>query len=164
MRQIKVPQWLKGIVGRRPDAVAVVKGSNAYPQIMGTGLLYQRRERGLVVSSFEGLPEKKTACGGPVFGIHIHEGTSCTGNETDPFADAKGHYNPNNCAHPYHAGDLPPVFSNNGSAFNAVLTNRFHVREVLGRVVILHSMPDDFTTQPSGNSGEKIACGVIQTF
>ena len=56
-------------------------------------------------------------------------------NETDPFADAKGHYNPNNCAHPYHAGDLPPVFSNKGSAFNAVLTNRFHVREVLGRVV-----------------------------
>ena len=99
-----------------------------------------------------------------MFGIHIHEGTSCTGNETDPFADAKGHYNPNNCAHPYHAGDLPPVFSNKGSAFNAVLTNRFHVREVLGRVVILHSMPDDFTTQPSGNSGEKIACGVIQTF
>ena len=44
---------------------------------------------------------------------------------------------------------------------NWAFTNRFTVREVLGSVIIIHSSPDDFTTQPSGNSGTKIACGKI---
>lgn len=42
------------------------------------------------------------------------------------------------------------------------LTNKFTLQDVIGKVVIIHSMPDDFTTQPSGNSGEKIACGKIE--
>lgn len=41
------------------------------------------------------------------------------------------------------------------------LTDRFKVDDVIGRTVIIHDKPDDFTTQPSGNSGEKIACGII---
>lgn len=41
------------------------------------------------------------------------------------------------------------------------LTNRFKIKEILYRSIILHDMPDDFTTQPSGNSGNKIACGII---
>ena len=100
-------------------------------------------------------------CSGGVFGFHIHEGNACTGNENDPFANAGGHYNPTNCPHPYHAGDLPPLFSNNGYAFMSVLINKFTVNEIIGRTVIIHSQPDDFTTQPSGNSGKKIACGEI---
>ncbi|NLF34637.1 MAG: superoxide dismutase family protein, partial [Clostridiales bacterium] len=43
----------------------------------------------------------------------------------------------------------------------SVLTNRFTVREVIGRSVIVHDSVDDFTTQPSGNSGAMIACGRI---
>ena len=43
-----------------------------------------------------------------------------------------------------------------------VLTGRFHVGEVIGKTVILHADPDDFHTQPSGNAGAKIACGVIR--
>ena len=74
------------------------------------------------------------------------------------------HYNPNQCAHPYHAGDLPPLFGSNGYAFEAFLTDRFTVSEVIGRTVIIHSKPDDFSTQPSGNSGEKIACGEIRKY
>ena len=42
------------------------------------------------------------------------------------------------------------------------LTDRFTLKEIIGRTVVIHSMPDDFTSQPSGNSGEKIACGVIK--
>ena len=49
----------------------------------------------------------------------------------------------------------------NGKAFSAFLTDTFTVKEVLGRAIIIHSKPDDFTSQPAGNSGEKIACGII---
>lgn len=49
-----------------------------------------------------------------------------------------------------------------GNAYMKVLTGRFHVEQIIGRTVILHSNPDDFHTQPSGNAGTKIACGVIQ--
>ena len=72
------------------------------------------------------------------------------------------HYDPDGCEHPCHAGDLPPLFGNDGYALSLFLTNRFSVEEVTGRVVIIHSHPDDLTTGPSGNSGEKIACGVIR--
>ena len=44
----------------------------------------------------------------------------------------------------------------------SVLLNKFSINEIIGKTVIIHDMPDDFTTQPSGNSGTKIACGVIQ--
>jgi Cu-Zn family superoxide dismutase len=98
----------------------------------------------------------------PLLVHHIHEGGKCSGNENDPFADAGTHFNPYNCAHPEHAGDLPPLFGNKGYAWSSVLTNRFTVSDVIGRTVIIHSRPDDFTTQPAGNSGEKIACGVIR--
>jgi len=49
-----------------------------------------------------------------------------------------------------------------GNAYMQVLTNRFSVREILGKTVVIHSHPDDFHTQPAGNAGEKIACGVIE--
>ena len=80
----------------------------------------------------------------------------------EAFADAMSHYNPMGCEHPYHAGDLPPLFGSNGSALLLFLTDRFSVKEVIGKTVIIHDRPDDFTTQPSGNSGTKIACGVIR--
>jgi Cu-Zn family superoxide dismutase len=100
-------------------------------------------------------------CKENIFAFHIHDGKSCTGNDTDPFANAKSHYNPHECSHPQHAGDLPPLFGNDGYAWSAILTNRFSIDEIIGNTIIIHSKPDDFTTQPSGNSGEKIACGVI---
>ena len=91
---------------------------------------------------------------------HIHEGGACTG---DGFADTGGHYNPAGADHPCHAGDLPPLFATGGGrAELRVLTDRFSVREIIGRTVVIHSGPDDFTTQPAGNAGSKIACGVIQ--
>ena len=76
-------------------------------------------------------------------------GNSCTGNINDEFADAKSHYNPNNCLHPYHAGDLPPLIENSGHAYMSVLLNKFKIKDIIGKVIIIHNMPDDFTTQPS---------------
>ncbi len=43
-----------------------------------------------------------------------------------------------------------------------VLTDRFRIEEIIGGTVVIHDAPDDFHTQPSGNAGAKIACGVIQ--
>lgn len=57
---------------------------------------------------------------------------------------------------------MPPLFENNGYAYLSFLTNRFHIKDIIGKTVIIHDMPDDFRTDPSGNSGNKIACGIIQ--
>lgn len=146
----------------RPHASAFVRGDSEHPLLGGQVRFYQT-PRGVIVSAeVWGLPAPANPCQTPVFGFHIHSGNSCTGNESDPFANAMAHYNPGDCPHPHHAGDLPPLFGNNGYAFSVFLTNRFTVREIIGRTVIIHSNPDDFTTQPSGNSGMKIACGVIR--
>ncbi len=139
-------------------ASAQIHGGPDYPDIKGTVSLRRMNGGALVTAQIYNLPRKNSE---QIFGFHIHEGTSCTGNKTDPFADAGGHYNPQGKKHPGHAGDLPPLFGNNGYAYMSVFTDRFTVDEVIGRTVIIHDMPDDFTTQPSGNSGKKIACGKI---
>ncbi len=143
-------------------ATALVRGAQSHPAIKGNVRFRQLANGVLVTAQIYRLPHSEALCSGGGFGVHIHEGGSCTGNGEDEFADVKGHYNPNDCQHPYHAGDLPPLFENNGYAYMSVLTNRFTVREIIGRTVIIHSKPDDFRTQPSGDSGEKIACGMIR--
>ena len=150
----------------RPTAQALLKGLDAFPHLRGRVLLYPLNDRNtMLVSRFEGLPVGEGACGQRFFALHIHNGTACTGDAQDPFKAADGHFNPENCPHPSHAGDLPPVFATqNGQAWMAVLTDRFAVSEVLGKAVVLHRQPDDFHTQPAGNAGAKIACGLIERF
>lgn len=78
------------------------------------------------------------------------------------FPNTGNHYNPGNVPHPEHAGDLLPLLSNNGYAWMSFYTGRVNVEDIIGRSVVIHSMRDDFTSQPSGNSGDKIGCGVIE--
>lgn len=151
------------LLRRLPNAVAVMQGSAEYNQIEGTVKFYQAPGGVLVVADLIGLPYSTQPCSNPIFAFHIHSGMSCSGNSEDPFANAGMHYNPSNCPHPYHAGDMPPLFDADGHGFLAFLTNRFTIDEILGKTVILHDRPDDFTTQPSGNAGTKIACGVISS-
>lgn len=146
-----------------PQAYAELKGSSDYPDINGIVRFYQTNNGVLIVSEICGLPHSHSVCQYPVLGFHIHEGSKCAGDMDDHFSDAMAHYNPCDCAHPFHAGDLPPLFSNDGYAFSVFLTNRFSLAEVIGKTVIIHKNPDDFTTQPSGNSGEKLACGVVKS-
>ncbi len=146
---------------RLPDAVAVIGGNEKNSRLQGTVKFYQEARGVLIVADISGLPVSSEACKNNIFAFHIHGGESCTGNENDPFADAGTHYNPDGCPHPYHAGDMPPLFGAGSRAFLAFLSDRFNVNEILGKTVIIHDRPDDFTTQPSGNAGEKIACGVI---
>lgn len=150
------------IASSKPQAFAVIKGSEKYPDITGIAEFQETAKGVLLTVRVNGLPYTNEKCHNGIYGFHIHKGASCTGNESDPFADTLTHYDPNNCPHPYHAGDLPPLFGNKGSAYMSVLTDRFTTDEILGKTLVIHSMADDFRTQPSGDSGEKIACGVIK--
>ena len=151
-------------ITKQPDAIARVFGSPDYPELDGFVKFYETNVGIVVISQVSGLPVGNNNCNKPIFAFHIHEGGACTGNESDYFADALTHYNPTSCPHPYHAGDMPPLFSASGLAFSAFLTDRFLIDEIIGKTVIIHDSPDDFTTQPSGNSGTKIACGVIERY
>lgn len=153
--------WIS-VLRQRPHAFAKIAGSPKHPQIGGMVRFYQTQQGVLIAAQITGLPKSNNPCPGDFFAFHIHSGTQCSGNESDPFADTLGHYNPKNCPHPFHAGDLPPLLSNNGSAFLVFLTGRFVLRDVINRTVVIHSKPDDFTSQPAGNAGEKIACGQIK--
>lgn len=85
------------------------------------------------------------------------------GDMTDapPNAYALANGSPNNQPHPYHLGDFPPITSCDGYSWMYVYIQQLQLKDVIGRSIVLHGMADDFTTQPSGNSGDKIACGVV---
>ena len=153
---------IENILRTRPQAWAEIRGSEIYPDIVGWVRFYEHSLGVILIAELQGLPVPQGACAYPIFGFHIHEGNSCTGNAEEIFPNVGMHYNPRRCPHPYHAGDLPPIFGSGGYAFSAFLTDRFSIGEIIGRTLILHSAPDDFSTQPSGNSGKKIACGEIQ--
>ncbi len=147
---------------KKADAVALIEGSDKYVNLKGRVLFYQLKYGVIVRAEVTGLPVQNRECRKGIFAFHIHEGTKCIGNGDEPFPMTHGHYNPHSCPHPYHSGDMPPLFAVNSKALLAFLTDRFTVGEIIGKTVIIHSWPDDFTTQPSGNPGEKIACGIIK--
>lgn len=139
-----------------PQAAARLRGGAAAPDLSGAVQFCQTDRGVLVTAHVSGLPQENES---GFFALHIHEGTSCAGND---FEQTLTHYDPTSAPHPSHAGDLPPLLSNGGEAYLSVLTDRFALADVVGRTVVIHSGPDDFTTQPAGNAGMKIACGVIQ--
>ncbi len=138
-------------------ATAQIRGNEDHPRLRGTVRFRQTPNGVLICAEIFHLPQTQTG----YFGFHIHEGTACTSEGAAPFESAGGHYDPQKGSHPSHAGDLPPLLSNHGYACLSVLTDRFRLCEVLGRTVVIHAQPDDFTTQSSGNSGARIACGRI---
>lgn len=147
----------------QPVAFANMAGSEKYPEIRGLITFYAFQEGTVVMADICGLPQGNGEEGeSAFFGFHIHEGASCKGTKEDPFAGAGGHYNPVSRLHPFHAGDMPVLESAGGKAWMAFYTERFRPEELLGKTVILHAMPDDYRSQPSGGAGEKMACGMIR--
>lgn len=103
-------------------------------------------------------------------GFHIHEKGDCSSPDG---TSAGGHFNPGNTAHgkhgqaPQHAGDLPSLHANaSGMAVVNYETNQISLgsgtNNIANRALIVHADPDDYTTQPTGNAGARLACGVIQ--
>lgn len=146
----------------KPQAMAKISGSIYFPDISGTVSFRKTTFGTLVTADIKGLPFSYEPCASRFFGFHIHEGAVCLPPDGDAFSQTKSHYNPYDCLHPDHSGDLPPLLGNNGYSFQIFLTNSFDTEEIIGKTVVIHSAADDFTTQPSGNSGEKIACGEIK--
>ena len=138
------------------NGVARIVGGAEAPQLTGCVRFYQKNGWVLVVARIFGLPKENKS---GFFGFHIHQGESCAGLS---FPGTGSHYNPAELAHPEHAGDLPPLLRCRGNAYLCFETDRFSVHEIIGRTVVIHSDPDDFYTQPAGNAGRKIACGVIR--
>jgi Cu-Zn family superoxide dismutase len=102
-------------------------------------------------------------------GFHIHEKGDCSAPDA---SSAGGHFNPDGSAHGnhsstvHHAGDLPSLKADSkGVAKIDVELSGVTLAEgptsIKGRSLVVHGKADDFTTQPSGNSGPRVACGVI---
>ncbi len=145
-----------------PEAAAFLQGSPYYPGLSGTVLFYPLWEGTMLLVNVNGLPDSSRACSSNIYAFHIHNGNQCTGTPENPFANAGTHYNPTDCPHPAHAGDLPVLLSNHGLALQMVYTDRFAPQDVIGLTAIVHANADDYHTRPSGNSGKMIACGEIR--
>lgn len=107
---------------------------------------------------------------GGEFGFHVHEKGDCSAPD---FTSAGGHFNPGGKPHAHHrqaerhAGDLENLRADaEGNATYAFETKLLTVgpgpTSVVGRAVVIHANPDDYTSQPAGNSGPRIACGLIR--
>lgn len=116
-----------------------------------------------VQADITGLPPNST------HGFHVHEKPACT----DFGKDAGPHYNPTNAPHAapdaasHHAGDFGNVTADDKGEVHTTFTTRSisvgGTNDVVGHAVILHAKADDLMTQPSGNAGDRIACGVVMT-
>ncbi|MFN7729151.1 MAG: superoxide dismutase family protein [Bdellovibrio sp.] len=99
-------------------------------------------------------------------GFHLHEKGDCSASDA---MSAGGHYNPGGHKHgglasqERHAGDLGNVQANEaGVAKGEVYLDGMHVNQLIGLSVITHEKEDDEKTQPAGDAGPRIACGVVQ--
>ena len=109
-------------------------------------------------------------------GIHFHAVGRCDGAASLAFSSAGGHYNPGNRRHGLdapdgpHAGDAPNIVaSSDGRATVHFTTNRITLtpgpatlNDADGTSLVIHALGDDQVTDPSGNSGARIACGVVR--
>jgi len=146
-----------------PEATANLqptKGSKA----SGNANFYQVGDKVRLVVNVSGLVP------GREHGFHIHEAGDCSSGDG---MSAKGHFNPfakphgNPAASEHHAGDMPALKADmNGNATVEVDLQPMTVTpgpaSIVGRGLIVHADPDDYRTQPTGNAGARIACGVIR--
>ncbi|CAM3698041.1 superoxide dismutase family protein [Polynucleobacter brandtiae] len=118
----------------------------------------------LVTGNFSGLKPNAEQ------GFHVHEKGDCSAPDA---TSAGGHFNPDTKYHGMpnsdasHAGDMPNIKSDaNGNAVYSAKLSGFSVSTgsngILGRSVVIHRDPDDYKSQPAGNSGPRIACGLIK--
>jgi superoxide dismutase, Cu-Zn family len=138
---------------------------NAQGKNVGTASLRETQDGVLIIIEAKGLPEGLHA-------VHIHSVGKCEG---PAFASAGGHFNPLNKKHGLknpegpHAGDLPDLYVNkDGDGRYEVLMESVtlgpgetSIFDSDGSTIVIHATADDNMTDPTGNSGDRIACGFI---
>lgn len=158
------PETLPNITGEVPlpvarPSMATVSG----PKGKITGLLTFKDEgkKIRVIGEFNGLKPNTE------HGLHVHENADC---KPPKFESAGGHWNPQKTEHGgpedkmRHPGDLGNVMSDaNGKAvIDRQIPAGVGVGTFSGKSIILHSKRDDLKTQPTGDAGDRIACGLIK--
>lgn len=145
---------------RATAALQPTKGSKAFGEVT----FEQEGDKVHLLVNVQGLKP------GQAHGFHIHAVGDCSSGDG---MSAGGHFNPAGKPHgdpaggEHHAGDLPALQADKSGHAKAEATVSGVTLEpgptsLIGRAVIIHADPDDFKTQPTGNSGARIACGVIK--
>ena len=149
--------------GRASTAKATLQ-PNKDSDVKGAATFAQQGEKVQLVANISGLKP------GQEHGFHIHEKGDC--NSGDGMG-AGGHFNPLGKPHAHpsmperHAGDMFALKSDDyGNATLSIELDVITVTEgptgIVGRGLIVHAQADDYNTQPTGNAGARVACGVIQ--
>jgi superoxide dismutase, Cu-Zn family len=146
-------------------------GPSATAQLVATkgsavsGVVQFTQKGGMVLVTGEVTGLKPNA----VHGFHIHEKGDCSSGDG---ISAGGHFNPNGKPHgshdqaEHHAGDLPSLTADGSGVARlnfetSAISVGDGIADVVGRGLIVHRDPDDFKTQPTGNSGPRLACAAI---
>ena len=133
---------------------------DAAGEVVGLAVFAEMRSRGVqVIVIARGMTPG-------LHGLHVHTIGTCT---APTFASAGGHFNPQGVPHGDHAGDLPDLSVNasgvgtmvGATAAVTLLPGSHSLFDGDGSALVVHANPDDHMTDPSGNSGARIACGVI---
>ncbi|GGH51441.1 superoxide dismutase family protein [Frigidibacter albus] len=132
---------------------------------IGTATLTGTPHGVLIGMEVTGLPASKWVA------FHIHEGETCEHDHR--FESAGGHFNPSEADHGYmsetgpHSGDMPNQYVASDGILMAEVFNSYvdldgGPTSVIGRTLMIHAEPDDYTSQPAGAAGERLACAVIE--
>ena|SRR5947207_1269193 len=146
-----------------PTAKATLQPSKG-SSVQGTATFTQKGDKVEVVASVSGLKPNQE------HGFHIHEKGDCSSGDG---MSAGGHFNPLGKPHAHpstserHAGDMPALKADDygNASFSAtldIITVADGPTGIVGRGLIVHAQADDYKTQPTGNAGARLACGVIE--
>ncbi|MET3447692.1 MULTISPECIES: superoxide dismutase family protein [unclassified Ralstonia] len=153
-----------GNAGDGAMAASAVLAPKSGSTVQGSVKLAQQGDNRVAMAvDISGLPANG------MFGFHVHEKGDCSSPDGN---SAGGHFNPTGQQHgdprqgAHHAGDIPMLQSDaNGKAVGSIVLSGVTLSpgptSLVGHALIVHAGKDDYMTQPTGNSGGRVACGVI---
>jgi Cu-Zn family superoxide dismutase len=159
----KAETKLPSEMGGKPDAVAVIEKKSG-TQVEGRAEFTKNADGTVtLVMKVKNLMQGKHAA-------HLHDKGDCSAEDG---SSAGGHWNPHTEAHgkwgvsPHHLGDIGNIdIAPDGTGTVTLTTDKWSIgtgqpNDIVGHAVIVHADADDFVTQPTGNAGGRVGCGVV---